>query len=445
MISNPRSPVGDSHPSDGELGPMSLSDPSSSDGLDSVLLQVMSTTGPEAMQRIEQLQQTYPQFASEITECWELHKGFRETAGHVPSRSTVSPRFGSRIGARLGTYELLDELDRGGMGIVYRARHPLLDRTVALKVIRSGELADAVEVHRFQTEARAAARLSHPGIIAIYEVGQEGDLVYYTMPLVEGQTLSLLMNALRIEPRESARIVHQLALAMEHAHSRGVTHRDLKPSNVLLHADMQPIIIDFGLAKIAQSAADLTGDGIVGTPAYIAPEQLRGGSLDLPYACDVYALGGILYFLLSGRPPFVGPSAFDILLQVKDREPMAPSHWNRNVGSELNAICARAMEKDPRNRYPSAAALAVSIAGNRSSLASRLARAASPRAGGCQSMSTTGTPAACRSRAKLSSPTLTTRKGTLSSESTVIGGVLFGGGGVKPAAHRFATEPENAS
>lgn len=341
---------------------MSLSAPSSSDDLDSVLLQVMSATGPEAKQRIEQLQQTHPQFASEITECWELHQGFLETTGHVPSSSTessnVSPRLGSRIGARLGTYELLDELDRGGMGIVYRARHPLLDRTVALKVIRSGELADAVEVHRFQTEARAAARLSHPGIIAIYEVGQEGDLVYYTMPLVEGQTLSSFMNALRIEPRESARIVHQLALAMDHAHSRGVIHRDLKPSNVLLHADMHPVIIDFGLAKISQSAADVTGDGIVGTPAYIAPEQLRGGSPELPHACDVYALGGILYFLLSGRAPFVGPTTFDILLQVKDREPMAPSHWNRNVSSELNAICARAMEKNPRNRYPSAAALA---------------------------------------------------------------------------------------
>jgi serine/threonine-protein kinase len=326
--------------------------------LDTVLAEVLSTQGEGADQTIRSLIEQFPRFASEIEECWKIHQELRSSTDATRTFSNQPSFRGSRIGSQLGAYELLDELDRGGMGIVYRARHPQLERVVALKIIRSGELADEMEILRFRREAQAAARLVHPGIIPIYEVGQDGALLFYTMPLVEGKTLASYTTNQRLALREAVYIVHRLALAIDYAHDRGIIHRDLKPSNVLLDSNLNPIVIDFGLAKISQQEQELTGSGMVGTPSYMAPEQLRGASREQESACDIYSLGAILYFVVTGRPPFVGSTVFDILLQVKDREPLAPSTWNRSAGHEIDAICGRAMEKDPSQRYARSADLA---------------------------------------------------------------------------------------
>jgi len=357
--------------------------------LDAVLAEVLSAPAVLCEQVAMRLSTKYPQYSSEIDDFLRMHAELdtlpRSNAGWEgdsfgsESQTHVSQRSGFRVagfrrgglstGDRLGDYELLDELDRGGMGVVYRAKHLKLERVVALKIIRSGEYADELEVIRFLREAKAAGRLVHPGILPVYEVGQQGALVYYTMPLVDGCTLASMSQRRDIEVRESVQVVVQLAIAMQHAHERGVIHRDLKPSNVLVDSQLNPFVIDFGLAKLVQHGGEEVGERVMGTPAYMAPERLhshgaakgglhmgQGGSTQFEdeIASDVYALGAILYFLLSKRAPFVGPSPIDILMQVKDREPLAPSVWNRKVGFELDAICALAMEKDPSDRYRSA-------------------------------------------------------------------------------------------
>ena len=292
---------------------------------------------------LETILKKYPQWAEPITELWDMHQQLSQCKAssrlHVPSQ--------------IGNYEILAELDRGGMGVVYKARHKELDRIVALKVIRSGELADIDEIARFRREAEAAAKLAHPGIIPIYEVGQEAHLVYYTMAFVKGNSLAAYHGANRIPPKEAASIVRSLTHAIAYAHAHGIAHRDIKPSNILLDESGNPILIDFGLAKVTHIPSDLTHSGsALGTPAYMAPEQIQTTRNVDALASDIYSLGGVLYFLLSGRAPFAG-TTFDILLQAKDREPTPPSRCNHEVDRELDAICARAMEKNPTQRYQS--------------------------------------------------------------------------------------------
>lgn len=333
--------------------------------LDSVLAEVLSVPAWLGEQTAMRLSTKYPQFADDISDFMRMHLELDTLPRSSQSQSRVSAdRFqGLSTGDQLGDYELLNELDRGGMGVVYRAKHLKLDRIVALKIIRSGELADELEVMRFIGEAKTAARLVHPGIIPIYEVGQRGALLFYTMPLIDGRTLAREASDRRLDVRESVQIVLQLANAMQHAHQRGVIHRDLKPSNVLIDQHRHVVIIDFGLAKLVQHGVEDGKAEVVGTPAYMAPERIHllkptQVRLENDIASDVYALGAILYFLLTKRPPFVGATPLDVLIQVRDREPLAPSAWNRKVGLELDAICGLAMEKDPSQRYQSAQALA---------------------------------------------------------------------------------------
>jgi eukaryotic-like serine/threonine-protein kinase len=259
---------------------------------------------------------------------------------------------------QLGDYTIESEIARGGMGVVYKAHHIHLGRTVALKVIRSGELASEQEVLRFRIEAEAAAALTHPGIVPIYEVGRLNELVFYTMAYIDGQSLESLARRGPMDNNEAARIVQELCLAVEYAHQRGVLHRDLKPANVLIDKHGHPVIIDFGLAKQSHHDSGLTVSGqILGTPAFMAPEQALGRTNNGP-AADVYSLGAILYTLLAGQSPFSGPTPFDVLLQVLDRDPPVPSQLNRRVTRELNYICRKSMAKDAADRYPSAAAMA---------------------------------------------------------------------------------------
>jgi serine/threonine-protein kinase len=259
---------------------------------------------------------------------------------------------------RFGRYELLGMIDRGGMGVVYRARFERVRRVVALKMIASGALADAMEVHRFHAEAEAAAHLDHPRIVPIYEIGEVDGCHYFTMKLMAGN-LSRAIKKLRGEPRAAAEIVMEIAEAIHHGHQRGIIHRDLKPANILLDEEGLPYVADFGVAKRVERDGGLTRSGVVvGTPSYMAPEQASGGSRYLTVAVDIYSLGAILYELLTGRPPFVGETAVDILRQVTETEPRRPRALDGRIHQDLETICLKCLEKDPARRYGSAELLA---------------------------------------------------------------------------------------
>jgi WD40 repeat protein/tRNA A-37 threonylcarbamoyl transferase component Bud32 len=258
-----------------------------------------------------------------------------------------------------GDYEIHKELGRGGMGVVYKARQISLNRPVALKMIRSGELADEAELRRFQNEAEAVAMMDHPGIVSVYEVGQHDGQRYFSMKLIDGGSLAARLDRYRDNPRAVARLVAEAAQAVGHAHRRGLLHRDLKPANILLDDQGHSHITDFGLAKKVEGGSELTQSGaILGTPAYMAPEQASGRRGAVTTASDVYGLGAILYALLTGRAPFGGDSVAETLQAVREQVPSPPSKHNPRVPRDLEVICLRCLEKDPRRRYASAEALA---------------------------------------------------------------------------------------
>jgi tRNA A-37 threonylcarbamoyl transferase component Bud32 len=289
----------------------------------------------------------------------------RLTATDAPDGLTTEGSRSERMGAQpapevIGDYEVLGELGRGGMGVVYRAWHTRLQRIVALKVIRSGELASAAEVNRFRAEAENVAQLDHPNIVPVYEVGEFQGLPFLTMKLIEGGSLAGVGKSWAgTQPRRAAELVAILAHAVHHAHQRGILHRDLKPGNVLLDAQGQPHIADFGLAKRLGKAEGQTQTGaILGTPSYMAPEQASGHSNQVTLAADVWALGAILYELLTGRPPFVGESVAETLLKVVGDEAVPPARLAPQVPRDLEAVCLKCLEKDPARRYVSAEELA---------------------------------------------------------------------------------------
>jgi tRNA A-37 threonylcarbamoyl transferase component Bud32 len=280
-----------------------------------------------------------------------------ETATVGPVGGTAIPSAPSS-GRSFGDYELLDEIARGGMGVVYKARQVSLNRVVALKMILAGQLASATDVQRFRAEAEAAAALDHQNILPIYEVGEHAGQHYFSMKLVDGGSLAGRVAELLNEPKTAVGIVTKVCRAVDFAHRRGVLHRDLKPANVLLDKDGSPYVTDFGLAKKVEGDSGLTQSGaIVGTPSYMAPEQARAEK-QLTTAADVYALGAILYELLTGRPPFRAGSVVDTILQVLDREPDSPSAINPKAGRDLSVIALKCLRKEPGRRYESAASVA---------------------------------------------------------------------------------------
>ncbi|MBC8869737.1 MAG: protein kinase [Planctomycetes bacterium] len=294
---------------------------------------------------------------------------------------------GVAIGTMLryfGDYELLEEIARGGMGVVYKARQVTLNRIVALKMILAGQLASEEDVQRFHAEAEAAANLDHPGIVPIFEVGEHEGQHYFSMGFVEGSSLSAKVADGPLPPKEAAELVRAVAEAVQYAHDNGVIHRDLKPANVLLAGSDQqsaisrekeisdpklradslrltacvPKVTDFGLAKKVEGDSGLTATGqILGTPGYMPPEQASGKIDEVTETADVYSLGAILYCLLTARPPFQADNSLDTLMQVLEQEPVSPRTLNPKVPLDLETICLKCLEKDRRRRYDSARAL----------------------------------------------------------------------------------------
>jgi tRNA A-37 threonylcarbamoyl transferase component Bud32 len=256
-------------------------------------------------------------------------------------------------------FEILEELGRGGMGVVYKARQNNLSRLVALKMVLAGAHAGPDALARFHKEAQAVASLQHPDIVQIHDVGQVGGLPYISLEFIDGGSLDRRIEGRPQEPMQAARTIRILARAIHAAHLRGIIHRDLKPANILLTADGRPKITDFGLARRLGDDSDQTRTGtIVGTPDYMAPEQALGQAHDAGPLADQHALGAILYELLTGRPPFRGATAHDTIEQVRTQEPVPPKRLQPKVPRDLETICLKCLQKEPHRRYPSADALA---------------------------------------------------------------------------------------
>jgi serine/threonine protein kinase/tetratricopeptide (TPR) repeat protein len=305
-----------------------------------------------------------------------------------PERTSyTAPRPGSKrapLPRRFGDYELLEEIARGGMGVVYKARHLKLDRSVALKMILTGDFASPEAVERFLREARAAAALEHPSIVPIYETGEAEGRPYFTMPLVQGGSLQQRLAAGPLPPAQAARLAQQVTEAVQYAHDRGLIHRDLKPHNILLQTDgsaassnsggstprpdsgaampsggMTPRLTDFGLARAVNQEGGLTAPGeALGTPSYMPPEQAAGEQKRVGPSADIYSLGAVLYALLVGRPPFQAPTSWETLRQVREQEPVPPRQLNGVVPVDLETVCLKCLEKEPGRRYATARELA---------------------------------------------------------------------------------------
>jgi serine/threonine-protein kinase len=339
---------------------------------------------------VSQAARENPDLAEELRQLWaavQVAGAFGRPSGERRGLAPTSPSSGQArrlapsgpLPRRFGDYELLEELGRGGMGVVYKARQISLERIVALKMLRYTDQASQEEAKRFRIEAETSARLDHPNIVPVHDVGEIDGHLYFTMKYIEGTTLAKLLAEHPLPPREAARIVALVARAIHHAHQNGILHRDLKPSNILLASggreppvagetggsrppfasETVPLVADFGLAKRVEGGSTLTATGaILGTPSYMPPEQASGSRGRLGPASDVYALGAILYESLSGRPPFQGASSVDILLQVLDQEPVSPRRLNHQVDRALELICLKCLQKQTDLRYRTAEELA---------------------------------------------------------------------------------------
>ncbi|WDI44169.1 serine/threonine protein kinase [Bremerella sp. P1] len=261
-----------------------------------------------------------------------------------------------KLPLRFGDYELLEEIGRGGMGVVYRARQVSLNRTVAVKMILKAQLASEDELSRFLSEAESAARLSHPGIVPVYEVGQRDGRYYFSMKYIEGETLSQRLARGPMPAKEAARMMRIISSAVHEAHQHGILHRDLKPSNILIDKNGCPVVTDFGLAKQVTSDVDsITRSGaIIGTPAFMAPEQASGDRGAVGVRSDVYGLGTILFAMITGQPPFQGRTPVDVLLKVLEQDPPLPHEVNPKVDRDLEMITLRCLQKPMDLRYPDA-------------------------------------------------------------------------------------------
>ena len=342
--------------------------------------------GPAAQAALEQLAADHPPLAGQLRELFaamlvtdavaeqstifarEGHgSDYGSGSGASPSASWPTGGTGMLPGvtplpATFGDYELLEEIGRGGMGVVYRAVQKSLGRTVAIKMLLRRDLASPADLLRFRSEAEAAAQLDHPGIVSIFEVGECDGHPFYSMQLVEGTTLAKRLRQGPLPAREAAALLAKVADAVQVAHTRGVLHRDLKPSNILIDGSGEPHVSDFGLAKRLEVEESVTHTGaILGTPCYMSPEQAAGSRGDVGPTSDVWSLGTILYQMLTGRPPFQASSPMDTLLAVLESDPPVPRSIDRQVDRDLEMIALKSLQKPQELRYGSAAELAADL------------------------------------------------------------------------------------
>ncbi len=305
-----------------------------------------------------------PRLGEELRQLWATANVAAEFASLADQDPDQAPAVAAMPG-RVGEYELIEELGRGGMGVVYRAHQQSLDRTVAVKMILRGDWASKTDVARFRVEAESSARLEHPNIVPIYEVGEHEGLPYFSMRLIDGVTLAQRLAGGPLPTQEAAELLLPICRAIAAAHDHGILHRDLKPSNILIDVDNMPYVTDFGLAKRLPTESDpsypetLTGSGaVLGTPGYMAPEQAAGHRGRVDERTDVYSLGAILYALLTGRAPFQATSPIDTMLQVLEQDPIPPRLLNPRAEPDLEMIALKCLQKPVDLRYGSAAALA---------------------------------------------------------------------------------------
>ncbi len=317
---------------------------------------------------LEALAKEHPDLSAELRELWgavQLAEGLAAglSRGSQANLAATWPLAGRAtapgdLPRKFGDFELQRELGRGGMGIVYQARQRSLNRTAAVKMILRGEWASAADQARFRSEAESAARLDHPHIVPVYEVGEYDAQPYFVMKYVEGVTLANRLAEGPMPPREAAAILAPICDAIHFAHERGILHRDLKPSNILIDLEGRPHVTDFGLAKRVEGDAQLTRSGaVLGTPCYMAPEQAAGNRGQLSPATDVYSLGTILYQMLTGRPPFQAATPVDTVLLVLEQDPLPPRLLNPRADRDLEMIALKCLQKPPALRYPTAKAL----------------------------------------------------------------------------------------
>ena len=321
---------------------------------------------------MEALIAEHPTLAKQIQEVWPALL-LADVAGHCatieqePPSSQPGPGpilLGSdqtpeAIPVRMGDYELIEQIGRGGMGVVFKARQLSLGRLVAIKMIQRERLASELERKRFLAEAQATARLDHPGIVPVYEVGEFDGHPFFSMQLIVGQTLSERLADGPLSQRETAKILAAVSRAIDHAHQQGILHRDIKPSNIIIGADGRPLVTDFGLAKIIDAGNSLTNTGsILGTPSYMSPEQAAGRGGSTGPASDIYSLGTVLYHTLTGRPPFIATSPIEMALKIIEHDPPLLRLLDPTIDRDLEMIVIRCLQKPPDLRYPSAGALA---------------------------------------------------------------------------------------
>jgi serine/threonine protein kinase/tetratricopeptide (TPR) repeat protein len=281
-----------------------------------------------------------------------------ETVGAAAGHNKKAARAAELLG-EFGDYELLEEVGRGGQGVVFRARQKSLNRTVALKVISLGQWASKAHLKRFRREAEAAASLDHPSIVPIYEVGERDGSCYFSMKFVEGGQLDEVVSRTPMSIRQAVKLAAKVARTVHYAHEHGILHRDIKPGNILLDAKGEPHLTDFGLARLVETESTITRTlDVMGTPSYMAPEQAAGHSKELTAAADVYSLGAVFYQMLTGEPPFAGGTTYDTIRLVLQTEPRNPRARNRKIDVDVATICLKCLEKDPDHRYGSALALA---------------------------------------------------------------------------------------
>jgi eukaryotic-like serine/threonine-protein kinase len=357
-------------PNKRELGNALLSKQATDDQdeLDSQLALLLADL-TDRMQRGEQVDfakvcKDHPQFAEDLQMLWGTAQvvhavgGSRSQADSPPLSEFDSGFNKLTLPAQFGEYVLIEEIGRGGMGIVFRANQPRLNRDVAIKMILKDRLASETDRQRFKAEAEATARLEHPGIVPVYEVGEMDGLPYFTMQLIRGETLgSKIVNG-PLPQRQVCRMLIDVCRAVQFAHDHGILHRDIKPSNILIDEQDRVRLSDFGLAKMSGHAESLTHTGVVvGTPSYMSPEQ-ASGRVKLGPATDIYSIGAVLYHALTGQPPFTAKSPVELALKVLEQDPVAPRVLSPRIDRDLEMITVRCLQKPPDLRYSTAAALA---------------------------------------------------------------------------------------